>query len=155
MNYLLFTLLLINFISPYLNAAHQEGFSYSYNRNPQMGTAPPTPASPPPDSFLEKIRAKHNVPALATAIVKSDTITIEVSGVRKLGDSTPITSADKFHLGSCTKAMTATVLAVFIERGALRWAATLQEIFPEWVHIHPHFKNVTIEMLTSNRAGID
>jgi CubicO group peptidase (beta-lactamase class C family) len=41
-------------------------------------------------------------------------------------------SNDIVHLGSCTKAMTATLAGRFIEEGKLRWNTTIAEVFPEW-----------------------
>src|ERR1035437_8521489 len=62
---------------------------------------------------LEAIRKKHNLPALAVAVVKDGRICDRAAvGVRKLGESTPVTTNDVFHIGSCTKSMTATLAAM-------------------------------------------
>jgi len=42
-----------------------------------------------------------------------------------------VTTNDQFHIGSCTKSMTATLAAMFIEEGKLRWDTTIAEVFPE------------------------
>src|SRR2546423_6318228 len=66
--------------------------------------------------ILETIRGKHNLPALAVAVVKEGKICDRAAvGVRKYGDPTPITIDDQFHIGSCTKSMTATLTAMLIE----------------------------------------
>jgi len=40
-------------------------------------------------------------------------------GVRKFGSPEALQAIDKFHLRSCTKAMTATLAATFVEEGNL------------------------------------
>ena len=44
---------------------------------------------------------------------------VNAVGVRKRGDETPVTLADKYHLGSCTKSFTATLAATLVEEGKL------------------------------------
>ena len=59
---------------------------------------------------IEAIRQKHDLPALAVVVVKDGQICDRVAvGVRKWGDATPVTTNDVFHIGSCTKSMTATL----------------------------------------------
>ena len=66
-----------------------------------------------------------SLPAMGGAIVWDDgRIDLAVSGVRKLGDPTPAETSDLWHMGSCTKAMTATMIAYLIEQGDLRWDLT-------------------------------
>jgi CubicO group peptidase (beta-lactamase class C family) len=62
-------------------------------------------------------QAKHKVPALGAAVVVNDDIRVAVAGVRKAGNATAATAQDKFHLGSCTKSMTATLVALLVEEG--------------------------------------
>jgi CubicO group peptidase (beta-lactamase class C family) len=52
-------------------------------------------------------------------------------GVRKYGTDTPVTINDQFHLGSDTKAMTATMLATLVEEGKLSWGTRLEQVFPD------------------------
>jgi hypothetical protein len=60
------------------------------------------------------------------------------AGVRKRGTAERITIADQFHLGSCTKAMTATLVAMLVEEGKLNWTTTLGELFADTVKpLHP------------------
>jgi hypothetical protein len=59
-------------------------------------------------AVLEPIRAGANLPALIGAVWQGDQlVAIGVTGTRKLGDPTPATIDDQWHLGSDTKAMTA------------------------------------------------
>src|SRR6476646_4239511 len=77
-------------------------------------------------SELETIRAKYKLPALAALALRGDTIVAEGHvGVRKLGTDTAITRDDRFHLGSDTKAMTATLFGLAVDQGRVTWTTTL------------------------------
>jgi CubicO group peptidase (beta-lactamase class C family) len=76
-------------------------------------------------------------------------------GFRKWGDPTKVTVDDRFHLGSCGKAMTATVVAMLVEDGRLKWETTLATVFPELVsRMRPEYRAVTLEQLLLHRAGL-
>lgn len=102
------------------------------------------------------IRKKYDLPALAVVVAKGGKICDQAAvGVRKLGDSTPVTIDDQFHIGSCTKSMTATLAAMFIEENKLRWDSTIAEMFPELKDkMDPQYKAVTVEQLLTQRSGI-
>ena len=104
---------------------------------------------------LESIRKKHGLPAMAAAVVLSGkTVAVDAVGVRKHGGKEPVTVDDKFHIGSDTKAMTATLLATFVEQGKLKWETTLAEVFPDWAaEMNPAYRKVTVEQLLTNRGG--
>ncbi len=105
---------------------------------------------------LEALRARHNLPGLAGAIVQgNDLAAAGAVGVRRVDADAPLTVNDLFHLGSCTKAMTATCLAVLVEKQKLAWDDTLAGVFPERADtLHPDFRAVTLEQLLTHRAGI-
>jgi CubicO group peptidase (beta-lactamase class C family) len=105
---------------------------------------------------LEGIRKKHELPALAVVVVKDGQICDRAAvGVRKLGDPTPVTTNDVFHIGSCTKSMTATLAAMLSEEGKLRWDSTIAEMFPELAgKIDKQYEAVTVEQLLTHRGGV-
>jgi CubicO group peptidase (beta-lactamase class C family) len=113
---------------------------------------------PPADlaAALEPIRARHRLPALAAAVVSEGRIVAAgACGVRKAGSQTKVTLADRFHLGSCTKSMTATAIARLVEKGVLGWETSIGEVFPDLAaRIHADFLPVTIEELLSHRSGL-
>jgi len=95
--------------------------------------------------MLEKLRAKHDVPALGAAVLHGPEITaIGASGVRRFGKDDKVTREDRWHLGSCTKSMTATLLGRYVERGRLAWETTLDD--PKWAE-------VTVDDLLRHRGG--
>lgn len=107
-------------------------------------------------AFLEPLRANAGLPALAAAVVMGGKIkTVGAVGVRKFGAKAPVTVDDRFHLGSCTKAITATLIAKLVEDGKLTWNTTPAEVFPELSEsINEGFRSVTIRHLLCHRAGL-
>src|ERR1035441_3049452 len=116
--------------------------------------APSTPADT--TQSLEAIRKKHDLPALAVVVVKDGRICDRAAGgVRKWGESTPVTTNDIFHIGSCTKSMTATLTAMLIEDGKLRWDTTIADVFPELKgKMDKQYEGVTVEQLLTHRGGV-
>jgi CubicO group peptidase (beta-lactamase class C family) len=114
------------------------------------------PASGDTASVLESIRKKHDLPALAVVVVKDGRICDRAAvGIRKWGDPAPVTTNDVFHIGSCTKSMTATLTAMLIEEGKLRWDTTIAEVFPEWKgKMDKQYEAVTVEQLLKHRGGV-
>ena len=106
--------------------------------------------------MLEAIRAKHKLPALAAAVVVDGKVVVtNAVGVRRYGVATRITPADKFHLGSVTKSMTATLAAMLVEQGKLSWTTTIGASFPEFAKdIHADYREATLEQLLANRGGV-
>ena len=107
-------------------------------------------------ALLEEIRTKHDVPALAAAVVTEDgPVLVEVVGVRKRGERTRAERNDRFHLGSCTKAFTGWLAGWAVENGKLRWDSTLGEVFPlESRRLQDNQKQITLEQLVTHRSGI-
>ena len=103
---------------------------------------------------LEPIRAKHALPSLTAAAVRDGkVVAIGAVGVRKSGATEPVTTHDLWHIGSCTKSMTATLAAMLVDQHKLKWETTVGEIFPEWHDMNPEWRAVTLEQLLTHRAG--
>jgi CubicO group peptidase (beta-lactamase class C family) len=106
--------------------------------------------------IFEEILNKHKLPGLAVVVTKNGEICDRVAiGVRKSGDVPLLTTNDQFHIGSCAKSMTATLAAVLIEEGKLRWDTTIASVFPELKgQMDKEYENVTIEQLLTHRGGV-
>lgn len=106
--------------------------------------------------LLSPIRERHGMPGMAGAIVTSGGLeAVGWCGVRKRGAAAPVTGDDLWHLGSCTKAMTATLVGLLVEKGKLRWDSTVSEIFPRMAgDFHEGFRPVTVAQVLSHRAGL-
>lgn len=107
-------------------------------------------------ALLEPIRKKHDVPALAAAVVTSEgLVAAGVVGVRKRGAEALATVEDQFHLGSDTKPMTAWLIAWLIEQGLLDWNTPLEKIFPELAkEMTDDLRRVTPTHLLTHHAGL-
>ena len=107
------------------------------------------------EAGLAAIQKTSPTPALGAALVRNGQVAdLAVVGVRKSGDPTPAQPDDRFHLGSCTKAMTATLLATFVEEGKLRWDAKLGELFPTYSQMDAAYREVRLDQLLAHRGGL-
>ena len=104
---------------------------------------------------IEVLRKNHGLPALAVVVVKDGKICDRAAtGVRKYGNAARVTTNDLFHIGSCTKSMTSTLVAMFIEAGKLNWSTTIADVFPELkATMDKQYQTVTIEQLLTHRGG--
>ncbi|MBL8965018.1 MAG: beta-lactamase family protein [Phycisphaeraceae bacterium] len=105
---------------------------------------------------IDRVLARHGIPALAGAIVTTDGLTgIGVAGDRASDRDDPVLPGDSFHLGSCTKAMTATLIAILVEDNLLTWDTTLEQALPDIApEMHEGFKSVTVADLLVQRSGV-
>ena len=105
-------------------------------------------------AVLAPIRAKHDLPGMAGAIVSAGALeAIGVDGVRERGKPEKATTGDLWHLGSCTKAMTATLCAGLVEDKKLSWTTTVGDVFGDVKGMDPAWKPVTLEQLLTNHSG--
>jgi CubicO group peptidase (beta-lactamase class C family) len=110
--------------------------------------------------FLEQTvgnaRTSSGVPAVAALIQRNGKIEAQVaSGVRATGHRETVTLKDQWHLGSCTKAMTATLVARLVEQGYLDFDDTMARIFPGIAaRMHPDLHSVTVIQLLTHTSGL-
>ena len=114
-----------------------------------------TPSSKDVSALLTAVIQKHDVPGIAAAIVRDgETVALGVAGVRSRGKPDKIATADRFHIGSDTKAMTAMLCGILVDEGKLKWDRTLGESFHELKKsMHPQYHAVTLEQLLTHRGG--
>ena len=106
--------------------------------------------------LLEMQLQGHRLVGIGAIVIRSNmTVGIAVAGVKRQGENIQLESTDMWHLGSNTKAITATMIARLVEDGKLSWKVTPLAIFPELKEtMHPAFRRITIEQLLSHHAGI-
>ncbi|HXU29573.1 MAG TPA: serine hydrolase, partial [Thermoanaerobaculia bacterium] len=73
------------------------------------------------EAVLDTAIKSHGFPAAAAAIITSKDLHIAAMGLRRVDRPDRVAVADRYGLGSNTKAVTATMLGVLVERGVLRW----------------------------------
>lgn len=108
------------------------------------------------DEMLTPYLSSYGLPALAAAVaVDGNIVASGAVGTRRAGTQTPVTTKDRFHLGSDTKAMTALLAAMLVEEGKLRWDSTLAEVFPELAgRFDSGLAKVTLTQLLSHTSGV-
>src|SRR5689334_12905458 len=73
---------------------------------------------------LAPVRDGRRLPGLIGGIIAGGRLAaVGALGLRKIGSPEPIQADDLVHLGSCTKAMTATMIGTLVDEGALTWRA--------------------------------
>ncbi len=106
--------------------------------------------------ILTKVVNEGKAPGMIAAIISSEgVVAIASAGERKAGSGVAFTTNDVVHLGSCGKAMTATMLATLVAEGKLSWDTKLIEAIPELKNrIHTDYHKITLWQLLTHRAGI-
>ena len=106
--------------------------------------------------FVHAERRAQRLPGLAAVVSRSDgTAQVYVSGERRIGKGDLMTTADRMHLGSLTKAITATLVGALAENGPMTFETTIGQAFPELSpKMRPAYRQVTIRQLLTHRAGI-
>lgn len=103
---------------------------------------------------LEALRAQHGLPALAALEIRDGEVKRQGAvGLRRSDGEEPVSLDDRWHLGSCTKAMTAALLALVAEEGALDFDTTLEAAFPD-LEIDEAMRSVTLHQLLVHRGGL-
>lgn len=127
---------------------------------PKQGPDAPTSQSAKPgkslNSLLRKIRKKHKVVSLVGIATSGDDILGSgAAGYRKARSKARVTIDDAYHIGSCTKSMTATLCGILVDQGKLRWSTTIGEVFPDLQEgFNEKFRGVTLEQLLCHRSGL-
>jgi CubicO group peptidase (beta-lactamase class C family) len=106
--------------------------------------------------FVHAERSAHELPGLAAVVVRSDgTSRVYVSGERRVAKGDLITTADRMHLGSLTKPITATLIGALAEKGLMTLDTTIGQAFPELSpKMQPAYREVTVRQLLRHSAGI-
>ncbi|HYD46349.1 MAG TPA: serine hydrolase domain-containing protein, partial [Phenylobacterium sp.] len=118
--------------------------------------APPAPpAVPLTDDLLESYRAAAGSPAFAAAADKGGRRRAWATGERVRGMGLPVSTDDKWHMGSITKSMTATLVARLVDEGAIAWTDTVGDLLGQTApDMQPAYRPTTFRHLLSHRAGL-
>jgi CubicO group peptidase (beta-lactamase class C family) len=134
------------------------GFLLACEKSPPYHAIPAPIAKESGDTdlaeLLNSIRLEERLPGLAAAIIVDGKLhSAAAVGVREAGTTNFLTVDDKFLIGSCAKAFTATTAAILVEEGRLDWQTTIRDAFPD-LDMLPEYENITLEQLLSHRAGL-
>jgi CubicO group peptidase (beta-lactamase class C family) len=108
------------------------------------------------NDILQPYLSDYQLPSVAAVVISDGHIIAQGAvGERKAGDSTPVTINDQYQIGSCTKAMTATIIGMLVQQGKLSWNSTMGDVFPEMSpEMLPRYRDVTLLELLSMHAGL-
>lgn len=105
---------------------------------------------------LERIRREYELPGLAAAVVSGTRgIVSGVTGVRRWRSQSNIQLEDRFHIASGTKSWTATLAAIAVQKGQIRWTTTLAEGLPSLAtNMRREYASATLEQLLAHEARL-
>ncbi len=104
-------------------------------------------------SLVTDLRTEKKLVGLAAMVmVDGQVVASAADGERKIDSGVPIEVGDRWHVGSITKSITATMIARLVEAGQLKWTDTVGERFSD-ATIHPEWKQVTLRQLLTHTSG--
>ncbi|MEV0251110.1 serine hydrolase domain-containing protein [Nocardia sp. NPDC050712] len=104
---------------------------------------------------LDTLRAAHNVPGAALAVVVDGQVHELASGVLHRGTGVEVTTDSVFLCGSIAKVYTATLIMQLVDEGKLDLDAPVIEVLPEFAVPDPEAtKTITTRQLLSHTAGL-
>lgn len=108
------------------------------------------------DAFVKKAMSLQQVPGLAIAIVRNDSVLYTRGyGVEKAGTNTPVDENTIFAIGSASKAFTATLVAMMVSDGKMKFDGKLSEYLPDFRLFDPYASaEVTIRDALAHRTSL-
>ncbi len=114
------------------------------------------PAQDYVDRVVERARKEFDVPGIAVAIVKDGNVVLAKGyGVRKQGESAPVTAQSLFRIASNTKAFTTAALAMLVDQRRIAWDDAVTQHMPGFQLYDPYVtREMTIRDLLTHRSGL-
>jgi CubicO group peptidase (beta-lactamase class C family) len=109
------------------------------------------------EEYVSKAMENWEVPGLAIAIVKDDSIVFcKGFGVLKINNPELVNQHTIFAIGSCTKAFTAAALGILVDEGKIDWDDKVIGYLPKFQLSDPYLtQELTIRDLLSHRSGLE
>jgi CubicO group peptidase (beta-lactamase class C family) len=109
------------------------------------------------DAIVREALKAWQVPGAAVAVVRGDEVVyLKGHGVREIGKPEPVTPETILATGSCTKAFTATAVAMLVDEGKMAWDDPVRKYVAFFRLADPLADaNVTLRDLLSMRTGLD
>lgn len=108
------------------------------------------------DEYLAGVAAEYQQPGIAAAVFNhSRILAIGVAGVRQLGQPDELLITDHLHIGSCTKAITSTMIATLVEEGVIWWDMPMEKALPDMApEMNEAFRTATLAQFLEHSAGL-
>lgn len=117
-----------------------------------MGRSPSTPIDVQLDRFVSRLR----VPGAGLAMIDADgSFDAAVTGTTRRGHNERAAHGHQWHIGSCTKSITAAMYALLVQRGRARWETPVSELVADLAdELHPDWAIPTIDEVLQCRGGV-
>ena len=113
-------------------------------------------ASPAFDDYVARTMKEWKDPGLAIGIVRNDSVIfMKGYGTRTLDRNEAIDEHTMFAIGSASKAFTATLAAMMVDAGKMRWDDQATRYLPDLQLFDPYVsKELTLRDLLTHRSGL-
>jgi CubicO group peptidase (beta-lactamase class C family) len=103
--------------------------------------------------LITDLRKQNELVGLgAIVMVDGRAVAAAVDGERKIGSGVSVELGDRWHIGSVTKSVTATMIARLVESGKMQWSDSIGESFPN-ASVHDDWKRGTLQQLLTHTSG--
>jgi CubicO group peptidase (beta-lactamase class C family) len=108
------------------------------------------------DKVVESARKEFNIPGIAVAVVKDGEVVVSKGyGVRRVGDTAPVTPHTLFAIGSNTKLFTSVALAMLVDEGKIDWDDRVVDRLPGFQMSDAYVtREMRIRDLLCHRSGL-
>lgn len=109
------------------------------------------------DSYIKTHMKDWNIPGMAIAVVKGDSIMVQNTyGYANIESNVLVTKNTLFPIGSCTKFFTTTAMSILADEGKLNFNDPVIKYYPELKLADTILQNqVTITDILSHRTGLE
>jgi CubicO group peptidase (beta-lactamase class C family) len=109
------------------------------------------------DAVVAAVLKDFEAPGIAVAVVKDDKVVyLKGAGVREAGTDKAVTPDTLFAIGSCSKAFTATAVAMLVDEGKMGWDDPVRKHLPTFHLADPLAdRDATIRDLLCHRTGLN
>jgi CubicO group peptidase (beta-lactamase class C family) len=108
------------------------------------------------DAYVNQALATWHVPGISIAIVRNDSVLYTKGyGVRAFGNPATVDDHTLFEIGSSSKAFTATIVAMLVGDGKMRWDAHVSDYLPGFRLYDPYASaELTVRDALTHRSGL-
>lgn len=106
------------------------------------------------ETALSRFKKRYGAPAAGAAMIEvgCDDVAV-VTGERSRGSRDGVQLSDRWHIGSCTKSLTAALWARLVENGHTDWNVSLADVFSANRNVDKNWYSVTVRDALNCRAG--
>jgi CubicO group peptidase (beta-lactamase class C family) len=109
------------------------------------------------EDYITKAMADWEIPGMSIVVVKDgQTVYSKGFGLRKLGSKDLVDEHTLFTIGSCTKAFTATAIAMLAMDGKLSWDDPVRKFLPDFALADEEVAaKLTLRDIASHQSGVE